>query len=122
MPATRPSVGRILRQCFLRFLAVRTRQFDDLRHLPAHFVLDDFGKRYVRGAHVPMSATKGRPSLPPPEFKLTDAAGDQVHQNVGVTNLLQCLFCKFSVQSSMRKKVEREILVGGPAKAIINFF
>ena len=74
-------------------------QLDWLRQLPSHLLFDHFQKRNVGGSQVGGIRHQGPTQAARARGELADAPGNQVYQNVGIANLLQCLFAKFSVQS-----------------------
>jgi hypothetical protein len=83
----------------LAFFGDRAGQFHELRHFEAHLVFDDFDQREVGGAEVAGVGHERAAQLAGAGIELADAPGNQIDQNVGVANFLQCLFYKFSVQS-----------------------
>ena len=73
-------------------------EFDQFGHFEAHFVFDDFDQGDVGGTEVAHVSHEGTTYSPATGVELAHAPGYQINQNVGVANLLQCLFRQFSVQ------------------------
>jgi hypothetical protein len=73
--------------------------FRHLRQFPADLLIDDLEQRDIRRPKAGRVSDKGPTAGATPGIQLPDAPGDEVYQNVGVANLLQCFFTKFSVQS-----------------------
>jgi hypothetical protein len=86
---------------FLRaLLAVVGRLFcfSQFRHFKAHLLFDDFGKCDVRRSHVGGVGDQWTAGRAAARIELAHTTGDEVYQNVGVANFLQCFFAEFSVQ------------------------
>src|ERR1051325_1258101 len=102
----------------LPLLAYGPNQLGDFGHFKANFFLDDLRQRDISGAHVArlhQRAAHGSSA----RIELADAPRDQVDQNVGVANLLQCFSCKFGVQGFFHGiRTERGKITTGPSKAI----
>ena len=88
----------------LALFADRARQFHQFGHFETNFVLDDFEKRDVRRAHIPRLGDEGPAQSAGAGVELPDTAGNQIDQNVGITNFLQCFSSKFSVQCVIQGK------------------
>jgi hypothetical protein len=86
----------------LSLLGGRPGQLNDLRHFKAHFIFDDLEEGDVGGAEISDLGNQRPAQASRPGVKLADTAGNQVDQNVGIANLLQCFFRKFSVQGFYR--------------------
>jgi len=87
------------RSVFLSLLGDRPGQFHQFRHFKANFFFDNFCQRNIGGAHIADLSDQGSSERARCRIKLADAPREQINQNVGVSNLLQCLFSEFSVQS-----------------------
>ena len=83
----------------LALLADRTGQFHHLWHFEPDLFLDYFQQRDIGCPHVADVSYQGASQRAASGIELANTAGDQVHQNVGITNFLQCLFSQFSVQN-----------------------
>ena len=94
---------------FLALFGHRPRQFNELRHFETHFVFDDFDQRDIGCPKVADIGNERTTHGASAGIELAHAPRYQIHQNVGVSNLLQCLFRQFSVQNAFPKiKVERD--------------
>ena len=82
----------------LAFLGHRADQRNEVGHIPADFVLEDFCQRDVRRAHVAGIGNERTAHGAAAGVKLAHTARNEVDQNVGIANLLQCFFTEFSVQ------------------------
>ena len=67
------------------------------QEVPPHLVLDDFQQSDICCAEI-VRIHDQRAVGAATGIELAHSAGNQVYQNVGVTNLFQCFFTKFSVQ------------------------
>ena len=83
----------------------RPDQFSDFRHFKANFLLDNFGQSDIGGTHV-AGLDQGAAHCARAGVELADAPRNQVDQNVGIANFLQCFSCKFSVQGFFSKVFE----------------
>lgn len=92
----------------LALLAIVGRLFHlgQFRQVPAGFFLDDLGQRNVRRAHARDVGEQRTAEAAAARVELAHAPRDEVDQNVGVANLLQCFFTKFSVQDFSQLIVE----------------
>src|ERR1043165_4323567 len=90
----------------LALLVAWPDQLRDLGHLKSNLFLDDLRQSDVGSSHVAgldqWPAHGSRPGI-----KLADAPRDEVYQNVGVSNFLQCFSCKFSVQGFFPRYLNR---------------
>jgi len=77
-------------------------QFDNLRHFKANFLFDDLKEGNISRAKVSHLGNQRPAHGSGAGVKLANTAGNQVDQNVGIANLLQCFFRKFCVQSFFR--------------------
>jgi len=77
-------------------------ELNNLRHFKANFFFDDFEQSDVCRAHISYFGNQRPAHRPGAGVQLANTAGNQVDQNVGITNLLQCFFRKFCVQSFFR--------------------
>jgi len=83
----------------LALFSCRPGQFGDFGHFKADFILNDFQKRDIRRAQMPRILDQRAAQGPRTGVQLPHTARDQVNQNVGVANFLQCFSSQFSVQS-----------------------
>jgi len=84
----------------LRALAVfarRTNEFDDLRHLEIHLVLDDFTQGNVRGAEIGDVGDKRPARASAAGIELADPPGNHVDEDVGVEDFFEGFFYKFGI-------------------------
>src|SRR5438093_5525653 len=65
---------------------------------PVHFVIDQFGESNVTGAQIGRGIDQGPAARATGRVELPHALGNEVNQNVGIANFLQCLPAKFCVQ------------------------
>ena len=70
-----------------------TSQFDEFRHFEADLLFDNFEQGDVSDAKVSDIANQRAAQGAAAGVQLTHASRNQVDQNVGVANLLQCFFC-----------------------------
>ena len=91
---------------FLAFLADGARELHYFRHVKSHLVLNDLQQGDVRRPEVADIRHQGPAAGASPGGKLADTAGNQVYQNVGVANFLQCFFCQFGVQAFRQRCFE----------------
>ena len=66
--------------------------------VPPHLVLDDFQQGDICRAEIVRTRDQ-RAVRAATGIELAHSAGNQVYQNVGVTNLFQCFFTKFGLQN-----------------------
>ena len=76
----------------LALLADRTGQFYELWHFESDLFLNNFQQGDIGSTHIADIGYQGASHCATAHIELADTAGDQVHQNVGITNFLQCLF------------------------------
>ena len=88
----------------------------EFRHLPGELVLDDLAQGDVRGAEIAHVRNKGTADGAGAGIELANAAGNEVDQNVGVANLLECFFAEFSVQVDSIQMSRIEYGVGAQAQ------
>jgi len=67
-------------------------QLDEFGHFESDFVFDDFEQSDIRSAEIAGFGNQRTAHRAGAGVELTDAAGNQVDQNVGVSNLLQGFF------------------------------
>lgn len=73
-------------------------QLGYLRHFEAYFFLDNLEQRDVRCAVIRRRLDQRAAQRARARIELAHTPGNQVNQNVGIANLLQCLPCQFRVQ------------------------
>ena len=74
-------------------------QLGDFRHLETDFFFDDFQQRDISRSHVTRIGHQWAAQGARTGIELAHTARNQINQNVGIANLLQCLPCQFRVQS-----------------------
>ena len=70
-----------------------TGQFDEFGHFEADLLFDNFEQSDVSDAEVSDIANERAAQCAAAGVELADTSRNQVDQNVGVANLLQCFFC-----------------------------
>ncbi len=70
-----------------------TGQFDEFGHFEADLLFDNFEQGDISDAQVSDIANERAAQSAAAGVELPDASRNQVDQNVGVANLLQCFFC-----------------------------
>ena len=89
------------RLMFLAFLAVvgGFLNLGQFGKIPADLFFDQFNERDVRSAQAGRIADQWPADGAATGIELAHAARDEINQNVGVANLLQCFFSQFSFQN-----------------------
>ena len=94
--------------------------FGIFEQLKIHFVFDDFQQGNIARTQA-SRIRQERPALTAAGGQLSNATGDQIHQNVGISNFRQCLFYKFAVQSSLMFNFSEPVnLLATALNAIVN--
>lgn len=75
-------------------------EFGHFGHVETHLLFNDLGQRDIRGAHL-TGFDQRTAQAASARIELADPAGNEVDQNVGVANFLQCFLRKFSVQDGL---------------------
>ena len=83
----------------IALLGRRPRQLYELRHLESDLFLNTLQQRDIGGPQVTRLGHQRPAQRARTGIKLPHAARNQINQNVGVANFLQCFPCKFRVQS-----------------------
>jgi len=100
--------GQIAHSVFLSLFTYGPGQLDNFRHFEANLFLDDLHQGNISGSQIADVCDEWTAHCAPAGGQLTDAARDQIHQNVGVANFLHCFFREFSVQSANFRVFENE--------------
>jgi hypothetical protein len=85
-------------------------QFFDFRKVPTDFVLNDLAERNVSRAEIGVIRNQRAAHATAAGVQLTDAAGDDVDENVGRANLFQSFLAEFSVHNVFQSNFERDSL------------
>lgn len=89
----------------------RTGQLHRFRQFEADLLLDDFHHRDIRNARRSRGIHQWAAHRACASVQLPDPARNQINQNVGIPNLLQCFLCQFGIHSDLRiSLIERDRL------------
>ena len=77
----------------LPFFGHRPCEFDEFRHFKANFFFDNFEQGDIGSPQVSDITDEGTAHGSATRVELADTPRNEVDQNVGIANFLQCLFC-----------------------------
>jgi hypothetical protein len=98
------------------FLGHRAHQRDELGHIPADFVFEDFRQRDVRRAHVADVQDERTAQAAAAGVQLAHAARHDVHEDIRVANFFIGAFAKFSVHG-FSDRIERDRITAARVNA-----